>query len=68
MLQRYIRALANPISNRIDYTTRVAILGAVARDRLNTSVPSNYAKKGQHAFLAPLLGTNPVGGMAQPML
>ena len=57
MLQRYIRALANPICNHIDYTTRVAILGAVARDGLNTLI--DYAKESQHAFLAPLLGTNP---------
>ena len=59
MLQRYILALADPICNRIDYTTRVAILGAVARDGLNTPIPSDYAKESQHAFLAPLPGTNP---------
>ena len=53
MLQRYIRALADPICNRIDYTTRVAVLGAVARDGFNTPVPSDYAKESQHAFLAP---------------
>ena len=57
MLQRYICALADPICNPIDYTTRVAILGAVARDGLNTPVPSDYAKEGKHAFLAPLPGT-----------
>ena len=59
MLQRYIHALVDPISNRIDYTTRVAVLGAVARDGLNTPVPSDYAKESQRAFLAPLPGTNP---------
>ena len=59
MLQWYICALVDPICNRIDYTTRVAILGAVARDGLNTPVPSDYAKEGQHAFLAPLSGTYP---------
>ena len=58
MLQRYIRALADPIYNRIDYTTRVAILGVVARDGLNTLVPSDCDKDSQHALLAPLLGTN----------
>ena len=57
MLQWYIRALADPICNRIDYTTRVAVLGAVARDELNTLI--DYAKESQHAFLALLLGTNP---------
>ena len=36
-----IRALADSICNRIDYTTRVAALGAVARDGLNTPVPSD---------------------------
>ena len=36
MLQWYIHALADPICNHIDYTTRVAILGAVAKDGLNT--------------------------------
>ena len=45
MLQRYIRALADPICNRIDYTTRVEILGVVARDGLNTPILSDYAKK-----------------------
>ena len=59
MLQRYIRAVADPICNRIDYTTRVEIIGTVARDRLNTPVPSGYAKESQHAFLAPFPGTNP---------
>ena len=59
MVQRYIRALADPIYNCIDYTTRVAVLGAVAMDELNTSVPSDYAKESQYVFLAPLLGTNP---------
>ena len=59
MLQWYIRALADPICNRIYYTTRVAVLGAVARDGLNTPVPSDYTKESQHAFLAPLPGTNP---------
>ena len=58
MLQWYIRALADPISNYIDYTTRVAVLGAVARDGLNTPVPSDYAKESQYAYLAPLPGTN----------
>ena len=58
MLQRYIRALADPICNRIDYTTRVAFLGAVARDGLNTPVPSDYTKKSQQAFLEPLPGNN----------
>ena len=48
MLQRYIRMLVDPICNRIDYTTRVAFLGAVARDGLNTPIPSGYAKKSQH--------------------
>ena len=59
MLQRYICALAYPIYNHIDYTTRVAILGVVAWDGLNTPVPSNYAKESQHAFLALLPGTIP---------
>ena len=59
MLQRYIRALADPICNHIDYTTRVAILGAFARNGLNTPIPSDYAKEGQHTFLAPLPGTKP---------
>ena len=59
MLQQYIYALVDPISNHIDYTTRVAFLGAIARDGLNTPVPSDYAKEGKHAFLAPLPGTNP---------
>ena len=36
MLQRYIRALADPICNRIDYTVRMVFLGVVARDGLNT--------------------------------
>ena len=57
MLQRYIRVLVNLIYNRIDYTTRVAFLGAVARDGFNTPVPSDYIKKCQHAFLRPLPGT-----------
>ena len=59
MLQWYIRALADPICNRIYYTTRVAVLGAVAMDGLNTPVPSDYAKESQYVLLAPLLGTNP---------
>ena len=54
-----ICALADPICNRIDYITRVASLGAVARDGLNTPIPSDYAKENQHVFLAPLQGTNP---------
>ena len=58
MLQRYICALADPICNSIDYSTRVAFLGAVAGNGLNTPVPSDYAKKSQLAFLAPLSGTN----------
>ena len=58
MLQWYIRALADPICNRIDYTIRVTFLGAVARDGLNTLVSSDYAKKSQQAFLAPLPETN----------
>ena len=58
MLQWYIRALADPICNHIDYTMRVAFLGAVARDGLNTPIPSDYAKKSQQAFLALLSGTN----------
>ena len=40
MLQQYIRALVDPICNHIDYTMRVAFLGAVARDGLNTPIPS----------------------------
>ena len=56
MLQRYIRALADPIRNRIDYTTKVTFLGAVARDGLNTPVPSDYAKESQQAFMVPLPG------------
>ena len=48
MLQRYIHALADPICNHIDYTTRVAILGVVARDGLNTPVPSDYSKVNTH--------------------
>ena len=59
MLQQYIRALADPICNHIDYTTRVAILGAAAGEGLDTPVPSGYAKESQHTFLAPLLGNNP---------
>ena len=59
MLQRYICALAGLICNRIDYTTRVAFLGAIARDGLNTAIPSDYAKESQQVFLAPLSGTNP---------
>ena len=59
MLQWYICAFADPICNHIDYTKRVAVLGVVARDGLNTSAPSDCAKKSQHAFLAPLPGTNP---------
>ena len=59
MLQRYIRALVDPICNHTDYTMRVAFLGAVARDGLNTPIPSDYAKENQHVFLAPLQGTNP---------
>ena len=51
--------LADPICNRIGYTTKVAFLGVVASDGLNTTVPSDYAKESQHAFLAPLPGTNP---------
>ena len=58
MLQRYIRALADPIHNRIDYTTKVTFLGAVARDGLNTPVPSDYTKESQQPFLAPLPETN----------
>ena len=58
-LQSGLKALADPICNLIDYTTRVAILGAVARDGLNTPVPSDYAKEGQHTFLAPLPGIKP---------
>ena len=58
MKQCYIRALADPICNRVNYTTRVAVLGAVARDGLNTPVPSDYAKESQRTFLAPLPGTN----------
>ena len=57
--KRYIRALADPICNRLDYTTRVEVLGAVARDGLNTPVPSDYTKESHHAFMTPLLGTNP---------
>ena len=59
MLQWYICALADPFCNHLVYTTRVAFLGVVARDGLNTPVPSDYAKESQHAFLAPLLGSNP---------
>ena len=59
MLQRYIRALADLICNHVDYTMRVAILGAATGDGLKTPVPSGYAKESQHAFLAPLPGTNP---------
>ena len=44
MLQWYICAFADPICNHIDYTTRVAILGAVAKDGLNTPIPSDYAR------------------------
>ena len=58
MLQWYIRVLTDPICNRIDYTTRVAFFGAVARDGLNTPIPSDYAKKSQQSFLAPLPETN----------
>ena len=57
MLQWYICALVDLFYNRIDYTTRVAFLGAVARDGFNTPVPSDYIKKYQQAFLAPLPGT-----------
>ena len=56
MLQRYIRALTEPICNRIDYTMRVVVLGAVARDGLNTPIPSDYAKESQQAFMVPLPG------------
>ena len=56
MLQRYIRVLADPICNRIDYSMRVAFLGAVSRDGLNTPVPSDYAKESQQAFMVPLPG------------
>ena len=58
-LQSGLKALADPICNRIDYTTRVAILGAAAGEGLDTPVPSGYAKESQHAFLAPLSRTNP---------
>ena len=58
MLQWYIRALADPICNRIDYTIRVMFLGAVARDGFNTPVSSDSAKKNQQIFLAPLSETN----------
>ena len=58
MLQQYIRALADSICNRIDYTTRVAFLGVVAGDGLNTPIPSDYAKESQQAFLVPLPETN----------
>ena len=58
MLQRYIRVLVNLICNRIDYTTRVAFLGAVASDGLNTPIPIDYAMESQQAFLAPLPETN----------
>ena len=54
MLQRYIRALAALSINVKTY--QPSISGAVSRDKLNTPVPSDCAKKCQQAFLAPLPG------------
>ena len=54
MLQRYIRVLADLSVNVKTY--QPSISGAVARDELNTIVPSDCAKKCQQAFLAPLPG------------
>ena len=68
MLQWYIRALVDPICNHIDYTMRVAFLGAVARDGLNSPIPSDYIKKYQRAFLASLPGTQKPGKKCQQLL
>ena len=54
MLQRYIRALVDLSVNVKTY--QPSISGAVARDELNTPVPSDCAKKCQQAFLVPLPG------------
>ena len=54
MLQRYIRVLADLSINVKTY--QPSISGAIARDELNTTVPSDCAKNCQQAFLVPLPG------------
>jgi len=51
MLQRYIRALADLSINVKTY--QPSISGAIARDELNTPVPSDCAKKCQQCPIHP---------------